>query len=102
MAEKSEVNYELMANIVKKFNTEAEGINALLNQTKGKVEGLHGNQWIGRGSDKFFEEMEQLVLPAMGRLVHALHAAAVATDQIVKLYRNAEDQGQSVFKSLSE
>jgi len=102
MAEKSEVNYELMGNIVKKFNNEAEAINALLNQTKGKVEGLHGNQWIGRGSEEFFNEMETLILPAMNRLVHAMHAASAASDQIVKLYRNAEDQGQSVFKSLSE
>ena len=74
----------------------------LLNQTKGKVEGLHDNQWVGRGSDQFFGEMEQLVLPAMGRLVQALHAAAGAADNIVKIYRNAEDEGQSVFKSLSE
>jgi WXG100 family type VII secretion target len=102
MAEKSEVNYEQMANIVNKFNNEAEGINQLLNQTRGRVEGLHGNGWVGRGSDQFFQEMEQLVLPAMGRLVQALHAAAGAADNIVKIYRNAEDQGQSVFKALSE
>jgi hypothetical protein len=46
--------------------------------------------------------MEQRVLPAMGRLVAALHAAAGAADNIVKIYRNAEEQGQGIFKSLGE
>lgn len=102
MAEKSEVNYEQLENIVKRFRTEADAVNQLMTQTKGRVEGLHGNGWIGRGSEQFFGEMEQRVLPAMGRLVAALHAAAGAADNIVKIYRNAEDQGQGVFKSLGE
>lgn len=102
MAEKSEVNYEQMANISKKFKSEADGINQLLNQTRSRVEGLHGNGWVGRGSDQFFQEMEQLVLPAMNRLVEALHLAGAAADNMIKIYRNAEDQGQSVFKQLSE
>jgi len=102
MAEKSEVNYEQMENIIKRFRSEADAVNQLIGQTRGRVEGLHGNGWVGRGSDQFFSEMEQSVLPAMGRLVAALHAAAGAADNIVKIYHNAEDQGQGVFKSLGE
>lgn len=102
MAEKSEVNYEQMDNIVKRFRSEADAVNQLLNQTRSRVEGLHGNGWIGRGSDQFFGEMEQLVLPSLSRLVQALQAAAGAADNITKIYHNAEDQGQGVFKSLGE
>ena len=102
MAEKSEVNYEQMANICKKFKSEADGNQSTFNQTRSRVEGLHGNGWVGRGSDQFFQEMEQLVLPAMNRLVEALHLAGAAADNMIKIYRNAEDQGQSVFKQLSE
>ena len=102
MAEKSEVNYEQLENIVKRLRTEADAVNQLLNQTKGRVDSLHGNGWIGRGSDQFFGEMEQRVLPAMGRLVAALHSAAGAADNIGKIYRNAEEQGQGIFKSLGE
>mgnify|MGYP001213455189 FL=1 len=102
MAEKSEVNYEQLENIVKRFRSEADAVNQLLTQTRGRVEGLHGTGWIGRGSDQFFGEMEQLVLPAMGRLVQALHTAAGAADNIAKIYHNAEDQGQGIFKMLGE
>jgi len=102
MADKTELNYEQMQGIVKKLQGEAEAINQLLSQTKGRVESLHGTGWIGRGSEQFFQEMESLVLPAMGRLVGALHAAANAADTIVNLYRQAEDEAQGLFKSFNE
>jgi len=102
MAEKTELNYEQMQAIVKKLQSEADAINQLTNQTKSRVEGLHGNGWIGRGSDQFFGEMEQLVIPSMGRLVNALHAAGNAANEIMKIYRGAEEQGQNIFKSLSD
>ncbi|PKO13950.1 MAG: hypothetical protein CVU39_16345 [Chloroflexi bacterium HGW-Chloroflexi-10] len=102
MAEKTELNYEQMQTMVKKFQSEADAINQLLNQTKSRAESLHGTGWVGRGSDQFFGEMEQLVIPAMGRLVQALHAAGGAADNIMKIYRNAEEQGQNIFKSLSD
>lgn len=102
MAEKSEVNYEQMGNIVKRFQTEADGVNQLLGQVRSRVEGLHGNGWIGRGSDQFFSEMEQLILPSLTRLVNALHAAGSAADNISKIYKNAEEQGKGAFKSLGE
>lgn len=102
MAEKTELNYEQLQGIVKKLQSEADAINQVMNQTKSRVEGLHGNGWIGRGSDQFFGEMEQLVIPSLGRLVHALQAAGSAADNIMKIYRSAEEQGQNIFKSLSD
>ena len=102
MADKTEVNYEQMQTIAKKFQTEADAINQLLSQTKGRVDGLHGTGWIGRGSDQFFGEMEQSILPSVARLVQALQAASAAANNIMKIYRSAEEQGQSVFKSLGD
>ncbi len=102
MAEKTEINYEQMQAIGKKFQAEADAINQALNQTKGRVEGLHGTGWVGRGSDQFFQEMEGLMLPSMGRLIQALQAAAGAIDQILSIYRQAEDNCQGMFKSLSD
>lgn len=102
MADKTEVDYEKMQSISKKFQSEADALNQLLSQTKGKVDGLHGTGWIGRGSDQFFNEMQQLTLPSLARLVQALQKASNEVDVIVKEYRNAEEQGQSIFKSFGD
>jgi WXG100 family type VII secretion target len=52
------VQFDEMSAIVKSFQTEQAEIEALLKQTKQKVESLHNNQWVGQGSEKFFNEME--------------------------------------------
>lgn len=100
MAEKTECNYEEMQAIVKQFQSEADAINQLLNQTRSKAQALHGDQWVGRGANQFNTEMEQLVLPALGRMVHALHQAANTANRIADTYREAEEEASNSFKSL--
>lgn len=102
MADKTEVNYEQLANIIKRLQAEADAITQLHTQTKSRVDSLHNNGWIGRGSDQFFTEMEQLILPAVTRLAGALQIAAQKASEISKIYRNAEEQGQGVFKALGD
>lgn len=101
MADRTECNYQDMQNLSKQLQTEAEAINQLFSQTKGRVEGLHGNQWIGRGSEQFFSEMENSVLPSLARLSGALHMASQIANTIINIYHEAEDEAQNGFKGVS-
>jgi len=89
-----------MSNIVKMFRSEAQDIDGLLKQTKGKVESLHNNQWVGQGADKFFGEMEQSVLPAVGRLVGALGHAGDVAQKIADTIRQFDEETKSFFNNL--
>lgn len=100
MARVRKLNYDDMSNIVKKFRSEAQDIEGLLKQTKGKVESLHNNQWIGQGADKFFGEMEQLVLPATGRLVGALGHAGDVAQKIADTIRQFDEETKGFFNNL--
>lgn len=97
MGDKIDVNYEELANIVKLFSSEMESINQLFNLTRQKVDQLHGANWIGRGSDQFFAEMQQTVLPSMARLVRALGEGASTTQRIAQTYQAAEEEAKSIF-----
>lgn len=101
MAERTQCNYDEMAAIVKQFQSESEAINQILNQTRGKAEALHGDQWIGRGANQFQTEMGQLVLPAMGRLVNALQQAAQTANRIAQTYKEAEGEASAAFKTIN-
>ena len=101
MADRTELDYNQMQAISKQLTNEADAINQLLNQTKSKVDSLHGHQWVGRGADQFFTEMESLVLPSMTRLVNALQQGASAADKIVQTYHAAEDEAQNKFKTIA-
>ena len=100
MARVRKLNYDDMSNIVKMFRSEAQDIDGLLKQTKGKVESLHNNQWVGQGADKFFGEMEQSVLPAVGRLVGALGHAGDVAQKIADTIRQFDEETKSFFNNL--
>lgn len=100
MATVVKLNYADLSAIVGKFRNEAQDIDGLLKQTKGKVESLHNNQWIGEAADKYFQEMEQHVLPAVARLVTALGTAGDAAQKCADTIRNFDQETKSYFNNL--
>jgi WXG100 family type VII secretion target len=100
MAKIRKLNYDDLNSIVGKFRSEAQEIDGLLKQTKGKVDSLHAGQWVGEGSDKFFSEMEQSVLPALSRLVGALGHAGDVAQKIADTIRRFDDETKSFFNNL--
>lgn len=91
------VHYDEMSAIVKSFRSEQAEIEALLKQTKGKVESLHNNQWVGQGSEKFFDEMEGQLLPAVQRLARALGFAADTAQKIHEVIHRHDEETKSFF-----
>jgi WXG100 family type VII secretion target len=89
-----------MQGIIKALQTEEEDIRALLQQTKSKVEALHGNQWVGQGADQFFNEMEGTVLPSMGKMVYALDVAGRVAQQIINIIHSADEETKGFFGNL--
>jgi WXG100 family type VII secretion target len=100
MAKIRKLNYDDLNSIVGKFKNEAQEIDSMLKQTKGKVESLHNNQWVGLGSEKFFSEMDQSVLPAVGRLVQALNYAGETAQKIANTVRSFDEETKSFFNNL--
>ena len=100
MAGTTQVNYDEMNSIVKSLKAEEDEIMNLLKNTKSRVESLHGNQWVGEAADRFFDEMEQMVLPAMSRLARALGVGADVAQEIMNTIRQADEETQSYFNSL--
>ncbi|MBW6472845.1 MAG: WXG100 family type VII secretion target [Anaerolineaceae bacterium] len=98
MADRTELNGEQLAQMMKKFQSEADELNQLLSQTRNKIGTLRSSGWVGRGSDQFYNEMESLVLPAVQRLVAALNAASNQVNAILKIYDDAQNQAQSLYK----
>ncbi|MEJ2759498.1 MAG: WXG100 family type VII secretion target, partial [Anaerolineales bacterium] len=91
-----------LQSFIKAFQSEAEEYQALSKETNNKVEELHNGGWVGRGSDAFFEEMHNEILPAVQRLVRALQQAGQITREIAEIFNNAEEESQSFFRSLAE
>jgi len=102
MAEKTELNYDQVQGFVKSFKAEADDIQALAKDTSSRANALHGDGWVGQGADKFIEEMNGEILPAMERLVQALNTASEMAQKISETYSQAEEETQGYFNSLGE
>lgn len=100
MARLRRVHYDDLNTIIQKFRSEQQDIDALFKQTKGKVESLHNNQWVGEGSEKFFSEMESQVLPAMQRLSAALGHAGDVAQKMADTIRRHDEETKGFFNNL--
>lgn len=100
MANTQQVNYDEMQAIIKQLENEQHEVQALLNQTKSKVESLHGNQWVGEAADRFFEEMEGQVLPHTAKMVYALEIAGQVATQIINIIHQADEETKGFFANL--
>ncbi|OJX45869.1 MAG: hypothetical protein BGO78_11235 [Chloroflexi bacterium 44-23] len=101
MAEKTIVNYELLEAISKKFNNESEMIAQLTAKLRQKVFHMQ-KEWIGLGSDSFFDEMEMEILPSMKRLSDALLFTNKTVVDVAKIYHDGEEQSRNLFKGNFE
>src|SRR5215467_9850310 len=92
-----QLNYDETASIAKRFKDEGEDIARLHSETRQRVRDLT-KEWIGEGADKFFEEMETVLLPALQRLSVALFHTQDVTHEIMKIIQNADEETANYFK----
>lgn len=97
MADTVNINYQEMAAIAKKFSQQQQQIVNMERRLKSAVQSLHNQGWIGLGSDSFFREMEDKVLPGVDRLQAALAEASQETNKISKMLTEAEQGAAGLF-----
>ena len=88
--------YDRMEEIAKIFQAQADVAQQMYDQIQTTMNDLQPD-WIGKGSDAFFQEMESVVNPALQRLVQALEEGGSVVARINQTIENAEQEAQSQF-----
>jgi WXG100 family type VII secretion target len=97
-APKIRAEYEQLASIAGTFASESGQTQQMNNQLVECLNKLFGGDWEGRGARAYFQEMAELVLPAVGRLDKALQEANTETKRIVDTFRQAEEEAEKQFQ----
>jgi WXG100 family type VII secretion target len=92
-----QLKYDELETVVKKFKDEGEDIVMLHLKTRQRVHDLYP-EWVGEGADKFFEEMETILLPALARLAQALFFSQNTLHKIMKIINEADIETAGLFK----
>ncbi len=98
MADEIRADYAQLQQLSTQFQRQAQAINQMRQQVKSKMSALQGN-WIGKGSEAFFSEMNDKVLPSTERLYQALQEASKITKQIAQTVQQAEQDAAAPFKN---
>lgn len=93
-----QATYDQLAEVASGFQTQSESMSQMMSSIKSSMETLQPN-WIGRGSDAFFAEMQSEMLPAGQRLIEALNTGSEVTRQISDQMKAAEEEASGPFKS---
>lgn len=98
MSDEIRADYEELEQVSSRFATQSQAVQAMVQKVRGSMEKLENGDWIGRGSDAFFNEMNSDVLPAVERLLQALDEANRTTKDIAQTVQQAEEEASSRFR----
>jgi WXG100 family type VII secretion target len=98
MADEVKVNPDELADVQREFQNQSQSIQEMFQRTRKSMDQLEPD-WIGLGSDAFFEEMEGEVLPAVQRLQQALEQAGMVTGEILHIFQQAAEEASSPFRT---
>lgn len=93
-----QANYEELETIATRFGHWADCNVEMSGRVRQGIEKLRHGDWIGKGSEAFFKEMDGEVLPALNRLTLALQQSEDVVNEIIFILREAEEEAASVFR----
>ncbi len=97
MADVFRGDYDQLKQIASKFKEHADAIGQRDQDIKSKMQKLQDGDWHSVGADKFYQEMNSAILPAMKKLKGALDEAGQVTDKIAQRTKRAEDESKQIF-----
>lgn len=99
MADVIQTKFDELEQIAKRFGNQSDNTTQTLQSITRVMDKLQSGDWIGRGSDAFFAEMTQEVLPALQRLIDALAQSSQVTREIGEIIAQADEEASAPFRS---
>jgi len=91
-------DYSSLGEIAKIFSTESEDVGKLTQRIRQNVDQLRGGGWKSTGADRFYNEMDSIIFPALKRLKAALQQGSQVSQQLAQLLQQAEEEASGLFK----
>lgn len=99
-APKVRADHDDLARIASMFGRQSQNSQRALQRIMRAMDTLQGGDWIGKGAQAFYKEMDQDVLPALKRLVEALSLAQRTTRQISQIMQQAEEEAARLLRVI--
>jgi WXG100 family type VII secretion target len=88
---------DALKDIETNFKSESDRVGKVSNDIRSKYSKLKDGDWVGEAATKFFQRMDDEVLPELKRLQDAMNEAASVTQKISKEMQELEDRSSRIF-----
>ncbi|HKY84762.1 MAG TPA: WXG100 family type VII secretion target [Anaerolineales bacterium] len=95
------VDYDLIKKIADVFRQKETDAQQVIKKLEGPLETLREGDWIGVGATAFYNEMDNLVLPAMKRLQSAMTEGDRVSKEIARLQHETESSITAMFVNIT-
>ncbi len=102
MEGKIQYNYDELQAVIGEFQELSSSLQQTANRIMQKEEALRGGGWQGQGADKFYQEMDDKVLPALKKAAMAMETAADRVKKKMDTMRAMEDQLKSIMSAFAD
>ncbi len=92
-----QADYNTLEMIERQFDREGQDVEMMLRRIRALVEQLEHGGWVGRGAQRFYDEMYLDVIPALRKLHDALYFGADSLMEIMRILHNAEEEAGRLF-----
>ena len=100
-ADITQADYDELQGCAREFFQQADAVQELLKSVQAKVDVLRGGDWVGANADKFYDEMDSAICPAIQKLGTALESAGGRTDDVSNIYSNAEEEAAQAVRNMT-
>ena len=99
MADEVKADYEQLEQVANKFSNQSEEIQQMLQTVKNNMDKLEPD-WIGRGSEAFFSEMQGEILPAVMQIATGSRRGQPGDQRSGPNHAGCRRRGQFAFSGL--
>ncbi len=97
MGDVIQADYAMLEEIAACFQQQSDLVAQMHQIANQCLVALESGGWRGRGASAFFQEMQDLVLPSLKRLIQSFHSANSAIEQLSQTFKNAEEESGKLF-----
>jgi WXG100 family type VII secretion target len=90
--------YDYLTDCLPFFQSEADMLDQMNQGLFQMVDHLRMGGWTGRAAEAFFAEFDEVLKPAVVRLIESLRDAGSATGKVISTFQDAEEEAGALFR----
>ncbi len=93
------IEYDQIEQLAARVDQQGDSLRSFGGALVDQLDTLRAGMWVGVGANAFYEEMEHLMLPALGKLCESFDELHRMLFEVIEIFRQAEDESSGIINN---